>query len=319
MLLLVSLVLSFALVGVLIPALRRARFIDVPNHRSSHFAPIPRGGGLAVMMTIPLGLWLGNDFAAWPLVGVALLLAVVGLADDIRPLPGGARLLAQVVAALAICTWSSLSFGATDWLRLAVAAVVIVGFVNAFNFMDGVNGISGLVTAVIGAFWAIIGVRQDLDWVSALGLVLAGAALGFLPWNAPRARVFLGDVGSYGLGLLVGSLSALAWMQGVHWLLALAPLVVYGADTGWVLAKRARGGRPLMEAHREHVYQRMVDGGWSHLRAAGLCAMAVALTCLAATLTWERSPLLGLLVVVVLATAYLLTPGLMLRKREVTA
>lgn len=312
MLVLVPLALSFALVGALVPLLRRAQFLDMPNHRSSHAAPIPRGGGLAVMATIAVGVWLADDFDAWPVVIAAMLLAVVGLIDDVRPMPGTIRLLAQVAAALSICAWAAMSSEAASWARLVVVVVVIVGFVNAFNFMDGVNGISGLTTTVVGAYWAITGMRHDLEWASALGLVLGGAALGFLPWNAPKARIFLGDVGSYGLGLLIGAISAIAWTQGVPWLLAIAPLAVYGADTGWVLVKRVRGGRPLMEAHREHVYQRMVDGGWPHLRAASLCAVAVALTCVAASLTWQSFPLLGALLVAALATAYLATPTLVL-------
>lgn len=307
-----SVALSFVLVGALVPVLRRAQFMDVPNHRSSHVAPIPRGGGVAVMVAIPVALFLVEEYSAWAVVIIAVLLALVGLADDVRPLSGIVRLLAQAAAAMALCAWLLRNDGVSDWWRLVVAGVVIVGFVNAFNFMDGVNGISALTTMVVGVFWSIIGAQQDLDSIRTLGVVLAGAALGFLPWNAPRARVFLGDVGSYGLGMLVGALSVLAWAQGAHWLVAAAPLVVYGADTGWVLIKRARGGRPLMEAHREHTYQRMVDGGWSHLRAAGLCALTVASICMVATVTWRSAPLLGVLGVSAMTVAYLSTPRLVL-------
>lgn len=100
--------------------------------------------------------------------------------------------------------------------------------------------------------------------------------------------------------------------------MALAPLVVYGADTGWVLVKRAKGRKPLMEAHREHVYQRLVDGGWSHLTSAGLCAATSVVVCVSAALTWQAAPATGLVVVAAVALAYLLTPRLVLKERQVT-
>ena len=146
--------------------------------------------------------------------------------------------------------------------------------------------------------------------LSILGLVLAGAAVGFLPWNAPRATVFLGDVGSYGIGGFIAGLSALAAVWGLPWWWAAAPLVVYGADTGWVLLKRARAGRPLTEAHREHAYQRLVDGGWPHVASSALCAGATAVVCLAvgaggATLEWWVIAFVGAVMV-----AYLNSPRL---------
>ncbi len=315
MLVVLSLGLSLVMVGALLPILRRAQFMDVPNHRSSHAAPTPRGGGLAVMASVPLALLFEDGYDAWFLVAVAVGAALVGLLDDLRSLPSSVRLVAQVGAALAVCAWLVQGGLLDEWWRFAVAVAVLVGFVNAFNFMDGVNGISALTAAVIGCFWAVIGVRQELDAIATLGLVLMGAALGFLPWNAPRARVFLGDVGSYGIGLLIGGLSVVAWTQGVHWLVAVAPLVIYGVDTGWVLVKRARGGRPLMEAHREHVYQRLVDGGWSHLSAAALCALSVALVCTTAWLTWQRAPVVGFTAVAALTAAYMDSPRLVTRTR----
>lgn len=303
---------AFVLTGALIPLLRRA-LLDVPNHRSSHSSPTPRGGGLAVMLAVVLGLVLAPDFDAWPAVLAAVALAGIGLLDDVRSLSGGFRLLAQILTATSVGIWVQ---GATQmnsqWWWAPVVVLVLVGYVNAFNFMDGVNGISGLVTAVVGVFWLLVGNRGDLSSVEDMGLVLAGAALGFLPWNAPRARIFLGDVGSYGLGMMIGALSVFAWAQGVHWLLAIAPLVVYGADTTWVLMKRARGRRPLMQAHREHVYQRLVDGGWSHLASAGLTAGVSGLACVVAILTWQSIPALGVCIIGLLVAAYLGAPRALL-------
>ena len=276
---LLSLVLSTVLVGLLLPFLRRA-FMDVPNHRSSHARPVPRGGGLAVVaaLIVVAVLTVGLDPDVVALLVATALLACVGFVDDVRSLPSSVRLLAQVVTATGLGV-VLLAVGEVSWWWLPILVVGLAGFVNAFNFMDGVNGISGLTATAVGLWWAWAGDARGHTTLTTLGLILAGAAIGFLPWNAPRARVFLGDVGSYGIGIFIAGLSALAVADGLPWWWAIAPLVVYGADTGWVLVKRARSGKSLTEAHREHVYQRLVDAGWSHVGTASLCAGATVMVC----------------------------------------
>ena len=287
---LVSLAGGLVLTGVTIPALKRAQFIDVPNHRSSHSHPVPRGGGLAVVVCrailAPAALGMTREVAV--IVAATVLLASVGLVDDLRSLPSGVRLLAQGGTAAAAAA-ALISGGSASWWWLPVLVVAVAGYVNAFNFMDGVNGISALTGVAVGLWWAWAGDRQDHLTLSTLGLVLAGTCLGFLPWNAPVARVFLGDVGSYGVGVFVALLSTVAVVDGLPLLWALAPLAVYGADTGWVIVKRLRAGSRLTQAHREHVYQRLVDGGWPHLAAAALCATATASVCAAAGLAVDGS------------------------------
>lgn len=313
-----ALAVSLVLSGVAVPLLRRAQFMDVPNHRSSHTKPVPRGGGVSVVLTIVAVAALAADLdvSVVGLLVITLALALVGLVDDLRSLSSGVRLLAQVGAATALSVLLLVQ-GSVTWFWLPVLVIAVAGYVNAYNFMDGVNGISALTAAVVGGFWAWAGTDQNVPELSVLGLVLAGAALGFLPWNAPRAKVFLGDVGSYGIGLFIVGLSAYALTQGLPWQWTLAPLVIYGADTGWVLVKRFRGGRSLTEAHREHVYQRLVDGGWSHLSSSVACAVAGALICLTVlaggtTLTWWTP-----LVVLVVVLAYLNLPATL--KSEVDA
>lgn len=313
---LAALAVSAALTGVAVPLLRADQFMDVPNHRSSHSAPVPRGGGVAVVLTLAL---LGAWALPWNVPTAVLLLlmlahAAVGLVDDLRSLPSTVRLLAQVLGAGAFAA-VALAEGSASWWWFPVLAVAVAGYVNAYNFMDGVNGISALTAAVVGAHWAWVGHAEDQQLFLGAGLVLLGAALGFLPWNAPRAKVFLGDVGSYGIGFFIVGLSVLAVSEGLPWQWALAPLVVYGADTGWVLVKRFRGGRSLTEAHREHVYQRLVDGGWPHLASAGWCALASATVCGLALvrddLQWWQFPL-----ALVAVLAYLISPVVLLRRTE---
>lgn len=310
---LTSLVACLALTGLLVPVLRRAQFMDVPNHRSSHSAPVPRGGGLAVVLVLAAAVVaFGRGGDAWLVVLAAVLvMAGVGLADDLWTLGSTVRLVLQVAAGVALAAWA-VGHGVSVWW-VPVLVVGVAGYVNAFNFMDGVNGISALTGAVVGGWWWLVGARSDLEFVTVLGAALLGASLGFLPWNAPRARVFLGDVGSYGIGTAVVALSVVAWVGGVDRWMAAAPLLVYCADTGWVLLKRARGGRSLTEAHREHVYQRLTDSGWPHLASAAFCALAGAAVCGASLLAGDR-PALGLALAVLALAVYLGAPSVLARK-----
>lgn len=307
-----ALVGGLGLTGLLVPVLRRAQFLDVPNERSSHVVPVPRGGGLAVMAAVTLGSTaaaLTGSEVLWVPVMLAMALAVVGLADDRWSLPGVVRLVLQVVAGVAVAVWAAVTASPATAVGLfaLVAVVAVAGYVNAFNFMDGINGISALTAVVAGAWWCWIGIDNDLGGLITLGAVVAGAMLGFAPWNAPRARVFLGDVGSYGVGFLVVTGGVWAWANDVPALLCLAPLVVYIADTGWVLLKRASGRRPLMQAHREHVYQQLVDAGWSHTASATLCAAASVVVCVALALAPLSVSLPGIAAVVLV---YLVVPHL---------
>lgn len=306
-------VTSLVLTGAAIPALRWAQFIDHPNHRSSHVQPVPRGGGVAVVacLAILAPATLGATVQVVVLVGAMVLLALVGLVDDLRSLSSRVRLLAQAgvaIAAVAVL----IAHAGVSWWWLPATAVGVAGYVNAFNFMDGINGISGLTGMTVGLWWAWAGDHEGLTTLATLGLLLAGASVGFLPWNAPRARVFLGDVGSYGLGVYIALLSVVALVESVPLLWVLAPLAVYGADTGTVLIKRALAGRPITEAHREHVYQRLVDGGWRHLSSAVLCAAATALVCVVAALGSGASWPVPTAGVVLLVLAYLASPRVVL-------
>lgn len=310
--------MCFALTGLAVPLLRRSQFMDIPNHRSSHTRPVPRGGGVVVLATLLLVTLASLDLNAEVagLLLATLLLGGIGFVDDLRSLPSGIRLLAQVGSALALGV-VFLIHGGGSWWWLPVLMLAIAGYVNAFNFMDGVNGISGMTAVVIGGWWTWVGNDQGHESLYVLGIVLAGAALGFLPWNAPRARVFLGDVGSYGIGVFIVGLSALALTQGLPWIWALGPLIIYGADTGWVLLKRYRGGRPLTEAHREHVYQRLADAGYSHMTSAALCAGAAAVICVVVGAIGVEQTWWAIAIVGVVTVLYLNLPRLARSKEAV--
>jgi len=312
---------SLLITWAALPLLRRW-ITDVPNARSSHSAPTPRGGGIAVLVATVIALLVAVDAPpAWKMLLPALGVGLVGLADDVRSLSILPRLLAQFLAAVLVVllvmdTWGSAGLPETAFV--VVATLGVVAFVNAFNFMDGVNGISAL-NACLGGVWFGWLLRDSETWLGAVGLALVGAALGFLAWNL-AGRVFLGDVGSYGIGALVATLAVIAWASGEPALVAVAPLLVYFVDTGTVIVRRLLSGRSLTEAHREHAYQRLVQHGWSHLASGAWTAGVGGLVCLVVATTYDSRPLLAATLVAATLVVYLLSPHVVgrLQSRTVT-
>jgi len=273
--LLVSAVATFVAAPFVRQFMLRQGVVDVPNHRSSHSVPTPRGGGLACLIGIVAAAIVAQVMGRpmpWVFVAGAVVLSVVGFADDrlgLSPLP---RLAAQF--AVGALMGSALGGG---WWFLAAVLVVPLS-VNVVNFMDGINGITSLTIACWGVTALLVGNADRIPTLALIGAVTAGASLGFLPWNAPVARIFLGDVGSYLLGGLVASGTLIGIANGASSALLLAPMTLFAVDTGTVLARRAKRGSPLFEAHREHIYQRLVgESGLPHfavaLSIAGLSAL----------------------------------------------
>lgn len=253
--------------------------LDRPNARSSHRVAIPRGGGLACLLGIAAGsaiAYLAGHGVAWPVLLAASAMALVGFVDDRVQLSVAPRLASQLVAGALLGATLAGPFGAV------AGAFAFPLFVNVVNFMDGINGITAITMALWGATAGLVGVVHGSAGMAALGAVTAGSALGFLPWNAPRARMFLGDVGSYLFGgLVAGGVLVGGTDDGIPVAILLAPLSVYLIDVATALARRALRRTALTEAHREHVYQRLVDMlQLPHLIVAmwaGIVALAVVL------------------------------------------
>jgi UDP-GlcNAc:undecaprenyl-phosphate GlcNAc-1-phosphate transferase len=269
-----------------IALLRRLAVIDVPGGRSSHSVPTPRGGGapIAVGLLAAAGITraASRDEVLAFLAGVGFF-GAVGLLDDLRGLPPLLRLGLQAcgsaVVAAALVAGLSLPFPVRVVAALALV-VWLAGFVNAFNFMDGVNGISGAHALAGGMAYACLGEwRQDTLMIAG-GLAIAVGACAFLPWNAVRARVFLGDVGSYALGAALAVLAACAIIHGIPVEAAAGPVALYLADTTWTLQRRIRRGERWLESHRTHIYQRLCDAGLSHQEVTATTAGATAALCL---------------------------------------
>lgn len=267
--------LAFAVVLATTPfvigLVQRLGMVDHPNPRSSHQVGTPRGGGLAPALGVLAGLYVvaGLGTARAAMLAAAIGFGVIGLLDDAWDVPPLPRLGLQALVAAVALPWllDGLS-GPVPWMLVFGAGCLLwlVAYVNAFNFMDGINGISAAQAVVAGVAWWVIGLDEDVPALAGGGAVVAGAALAFLPYNYPRALVFLGDVGSYLLGGLLASLAVVGLRAGVAPEAVLAPLALYLADTGTTLVRRARAGEVWYLPHRSHAYQRLTQGGWSHAR-----------------------------------------------------
>jgi UDP-N-acetylmuramyl pentapeptide phosphotransferase/UDP-N-acetylglucosamine-1-phosphate transferase len=248
-----------------------------PNARSSHRIPTPQGAGIAV---IGATLLVALSWAAWSslaippaLVAATVVIALVGFADDIKPLPVLLRLVLQAAAVGAVV------FTTPDTLRIIPALPLVfergliliagVWFVNLVNFMDGLDLMTVSEVVPVTTALALLGWLGDLPLPAALvAAALCGAMVGFAPFNRPVAKVFLGDVGSLPIGLLLGwCLLGLAWHQQIAAALLLP--AYYLADSTVTLLRRIARREPFWSAHRSHFYQRATDNGFTVSRVVG--------------------------------------------------
>ncbi|WCM54444.1 glycosyltransferase family 4 protein [Pseudomonas sp. WJP1] len=269
-LLLAVIVASWGLTLVLRRYALAKSLIDIPNERSSHSVPTPRGGGVAIvgsfLLALPalVALDLLSPAALCGLFGSGLLVAVIGFADDHGHIAARWRLLGHFIAAAWVLYWLNglppiELFGVTvdlGWFGDALALVYLVWMLNLYNFMDGIDGLASAeaISVCLGiclVYW--FAGFPELVWVP---LLLASAVAGFLFWNFPPARIFMGDAGSGFLGVVLGALAIHATWTAPQllwsWLILLGVFIV---DSTWTLIMRLIRGDKIYQAHRSHAYQ----------------------------------------------------------------
>jgi len=277
--------IAFIVTFLAVSGLRRwvgNRLLDIPNERSSHARPMPRGGGLAIVVVTLAGIWITFPFihsvlSVWQLLAFtigALLIAGVSWLDDLRSLPTYVRFAVHLICAILVC----LAFGEWNELNLPgvgnfilglwgwpLTLVWIVGLTNAYNFMDGIDGIAGGQAAVAGLGWAIIGIISQQPFLCTAGILLAFSSLGFLGHNWPPAKIFMGDVGSAFLGYTFAVLPVIAARGDARFvLIGILFVWPFVFDAAFTFVRRLVKRENVFAAHRSHLYQRLVISGLSH-------------------------------------------------------
>ena len=255
--------------------------MDLPNARSSHAVPVPRGGGVGIVvvfLSAVVCLLLRQVIPAklaWALLGGGLAIAIVGLADDRFKLAPWPRLVVHCLAA-GWAVWSlepmaPFRFGGNTivwvWLSRGVAFAGLIWLTNLFNFMDGIDGLAGMEAVCVSGFGAVLLFLNGLPSYAHLSWMLAAATLGFLVWNWPPAKIFMGDVGSGFLGFTLGTLALFSSKAGPGliwpWLILLAAFFV---DATVTLLRRMFSRARWHEAHRSHAYQHAAQAAGSHAK-----------------------------------------------------
>lgn len=287
---LIAFVCAWAGVGAIRRFAERRELLDIPNERSSHSRPIPRGGGLAIVLVTLLLTAAGNAYThGWSLTALLAALAgwamvaAVSAADDLRSLPNSVRLAVHAAAALLIVLfmgrWSVVALPLIGRLALGFAGPLVaffwlVGLTNAYNFMDGIDGIAGSQAVVAGLAWAVLGWTTGADQIAVAGLAVAAASAGFLFHNWPPARIFMGDVGSAFIGLVLATLAVAGAEADPRLAFAgVLPVWPFVFDASFTFVRRALRHENVFEAHRSHLYQRLVILGHSHRSVTVLYAL----------------------------------------------
>lgn len=283
---LLVLFVSYGLVAVLKKYFQQF-LLDIPNDRSSHNKPTPRGGGIAIAIVVFVGLLgvstLTKDWS-WPMylgfMAGGLIITMVSLYDDMHSLPMYVRFFVHSICAciviFSIGNWEYISapiFGsfALGWLGVPITFLWIVGLINAYNFMDGIDGIAASQAVIAGLGWAIIGYLANLSMVVGLGALIGISSLGFLLHNWPPARIFMGDVGSAFLGYALAVLPIIYVIESTNQTLEsripLSAFILMGVfvfDSVFTRIRRLVHGKNVWAPHRTHLYQRLTTIGYSH-------------------------------------------------------
>ncbi|GBE09377.1 putative undecaprenyl-phosphate N-acetylglucosaminyl 1-phosphate transferase [bacterium BMS3Bbin11] len=255
--------------------------LDIPNARSSHSVPTPRGGGLSIIIVLLISTVVSLFLPAAPvqllvsLVLATLAYAVLGWQDDKHDLPAPIRFLFQLLIAAIFIEWLvwnrmldfTLSSGGIVVILFSV--LWIVWMANLYNFMDGIDGISAVETIMLGTVTSFWFAMSGANSIAIICIAVAGAGLGFLRWNWSPAKIFMGDVGSLALGAFFAIIALIgSSILNIPFIAFLILYAVYLADSGVTLLYRMIKRERWWQAHRSHFYQRAVQSGYSHAQVS---------------------------------------------------
>ena len=280
----VALIVALLVTRGLISVSPRLGLVDVPNERSLHWSPIPTVGGIAVLLgagaaigtTSMLPLFDQADSTGFWLVSAVLLVLV---RDELKAMRWGAKLGLQVGISVVLSWLLGLGFPSFEGFSMPLAVLLLVYLQNIYNFMDGLDGLSGLVGCVAGAILYVVYAPVSLE-LSSMCLAVSAASLGFVVWNVPPARIFMGDVGAHFLGLFFGWVALAGETEGIPFYVTLLPIGPFLYDGTYTIGRRVIRRENITQAHLFHLYQRLRQSGWSAIQIdcvyvawTGLCGL----------------------------------------------
>ncbi|MCL2700942.1 MAG: glycosyltransferase family 4 protein [Phycisphaerae bacterium] len=286
----------------------RLRIMDVPNRRSSHSTPIPRMGGVAIVLAMIFTMALLGKPNPALLVAMAFgaLVSIISFIDDAVSLSSVLRLLVHLGAACVSIylirlhvTGFALPFvtiSLPSWVGFGVAVLFVAGFVNFFNFMDGINGSAAMQGIVGGATLSVLLALNGAGNSAMVAAALVGGCIGFLPYNFPRAVMFLGDMGATTIGFTLAMMTLIGTRK-YPWIACVLPLGLFIYDAVFTICKRLLRGENVLNPHREFHFHLLIRCGWSHVRVTSL-QVGLMLLCSAASLTyaWVDNSMVRLIV-----------------------
>lgn len=276
-----SLIISFLITPFVKKLAIKVGAVDIPkDERRVHTRPIPRLGGLSIYIAFTVMSLLLIPFNAKLLgiLGAATVIVALGVIDDIRPLPAKIKLVVQIIAAILLVysgvkvEWVTNPFDNVDgMLYLGIFSVPItvfwiVGVTNTLNLIDGLDGLAAGIASIASISLLVVSIINGHATVVLLTAALAGAAMGFLPYNFNPAKIFMGDTGSTFLGFILAAISIEGAIKGAAALAIGIPLLALGLpifDTAFAIVRRAANGKPIMQADKGHLHHRLLDLGLS--------------------------------------------------------
>ena len=317
----ISFIMSFIVSLVTIKAsiilLKKTRTIDIPNERSSHSIPTPKGAGLGIIATLLIVYYTFFPLTDFWFIGSIVILAVLSFINDNKQISIIIRLIIQMVLTIIILNlWPPLqqtmllSNIIPFWLGNIIIILIVIWLINLFNFMDGIDGISGTQCIIIGVGVgvSIMFSQEEYKLEQLFAGFMAGSCLAFLVWNWSPAKVFLGDAGSIPLGFINAILILLLCKNGL-WYVAIIINNYYFFDASITLLRRIRMKQKPWKAHKEHFYQKAIQNGYSHSEVCKIIAIhGIVLICLSSLASLKPNLIIisFSLVISSLSTIYLL-------------
>jgi len=293
--------------------------VDAPDARKVHTKPMARMGGLAIYAAFVLAV-LASMYVSHEIMGILVggtVILIVGIIDDLKPLPPRVKLLGQIVAAIVLVMfdirieWLTNPFGDmlyVDYLAIPLTIIWVVSLTNTVNLIDGLDGLAAGVSTIASLTILLVALQQNFVSVAILTAALAGSALGFLQHNFNPAKIFMGDTGSMFLGYMLAAVSILGAVKSAATIALIVPIVALGLpilDTAFAIIRRYMSGKPIFKPDKGHLHHRLLEMGLTQKQAVLL--MYVISGCLglsAIALTEVNKSFGALIIIILLCVAY---------------